>query len=798
MWLSLNILKKFTSISEKLSLEEWSSLISLKIAEVEDIKYVGESLKKVKVVRVLSTKPHPNAEKLQLARIFDGKVEKEIICGASNCRTGIKVPLADLGTVLDIQGEKFKIELRNIRGIESSGMLCSESELGLAENSAGLLELSKNSLEGCYLTDLPEYVNAVDILFEIDNKSLTHRPDLWGHYGFAREFATIFKNTLHPYCKYELPNEFSNDFKVDVQELDVCYRYSTLLIKGVQVRNSPKWLKQGLERLGINRVNNIVDLTNYVMAELGQPMHAFDLAKLDNSKNIHIRYAKEDEKLLGLNNELYSLVVKDLVISDDTEVLALAGIIGGKPSSVSDETVDIVLEAASFDAYTVRQSSQRLGIKTDSSQRFEKSLSPKKPLSAINRFVELLKTSLNQDVKCSSLVDVNNNPYGIKKINTSYEFINNSLGVNLSKSFVDMKLIGLGFELSGDLNITVPAWRATKDISIAEDIVEEVARHYGYDLIDYEMPKLDLTIPVENKERILERKFKEFIVEGLGFSEIFSYPWVGKDLLEDYGLSTQGYMTITNPVSNTSQFMRQDAIPQLIEAVELNLKYFGEFKIFEFGRNFFKHEESSLSKESKSVVACIVPALNKKDELQESSFYEAKQIVSDLLKLAGIKSFQYGAIESPRPYIHPNINLSFKQGTKVLAQVFKLNPNISQKKSIKNNVYCFVIDFTILAGRNRKFSYELIDRHPTVNFDITVSVDQEIWAIELENIIRKNWKKEVKDVSVFSVYQDEVLKEKGKKNISFRIFFDNKGKTMSPKEISSLQEEIMKKFDIHN
>ena len=331
MWLSLNILKKFTQIDEELSLDEWSSLISLKIAEVEDIKCVRENLKKVKVAKVLSIKPHPNAEKLQLVKIFDGEKEREIICGASNCRVGIKVPFADLGTTLDIQGNNLIIEPKNIRGVQSSGMLCSKNELGLAEEtSTGLLELDKDSLEGVYLNELSEYLNAVDILFEIDNKSLTHRPDLWGHYGFAREFATIFETSLYPYCQFELSNDFSNDFKVEVQEIGDCYRYSTVVIKGVQVGASPPWLKQELEKVGINTVNNIVDLTNYIMIELGQPMHAFDLAKIDNSKKIIVRYAKKGEQFLGLNNEIYSLSTKDLVIVDDVEVLALAGIMGGE------------------------------------------------------------------------------------------------------------------------------------------------------------------------------------------------------------------------------------------------------------------------------------------------------------------------------------------------------------------------------------------------------------------------------------------------------------------------------------
>ena len=416
---------------------------------------------------------------------------------------------------------------------------------------------------------------------------------------------------------------------------------------------------------------------------------------------------------------------------------------------------------------------------------------------AINRFVELLKNTLKQDIKCSFLVDINNNPYGIKQVNTSYEFINRIFGVNIDKSFVDKKLIALGFELSGDLSIIIPAWRVT-DISIAEDIVEEVARHYGYDLIDYEMPKLELTIPIENKERLLERSFKNFMVEGLSFSEILSYPWVGEELLKTYGLSSRGYIRISNPISHTSEFMRQDAIPQLIEAVAHNLKYFENFKIFEFGRSFFKQEEDILAKENKNIVGCIVPPSNKKDGLQESFFYETKQVVCDLLKLAGIKNFQYTAIESPRSYVHPNINLSFKQGNRIFAQVFKLHPKINQKKSIKNNVYCFVVDFTMLADRKRKFSYEVIDRHPSVNFDITVTVDEKVWAIELENIIRKNWKKEVKDVRVFSVYQDENLSQEAKKNISFRISFDNNGKTMSSQEISSLQGKIMEKFNILN
>ena len=802
MWISLNWLKSFTKIDKDLSLEEWASLISLKIAEVEDIKKIGGNINKVTVVEILETHNHPNADKLKIAVINDGKAKKNVVCAAINCKAGMKTAFADLGTELILENnQKLLIKERKIRDVVSSGMLCSAGELGLSsKESSEILELPPNSPIGVKLNQLENFNDKEDILFEIDNKSLTHRPDLWGHYGFARELSTVFQSLLAPYTDFNLDSQFFSPFTIKNTIKESCYRYSCIFIKNITVQPSPEWLKHSLEKLGINSINNIVDLSNFIMLELGQPTHIFDADKLVGEE-IHIRYANENEKFLTLQDEVISLNNKDIVIADNNEVIALGGVIGGKKTSVDKNTTNIILESASFASEFIRKTSQRHNIKTDSSQRFEKFPSPKNTLLAIHRYIELLEKFSYNNLSYSQFEDDNHNPYNTKTIDISYDFIYSKIGTkNIDKSFIEKTLKSLGFTIEEDeetLSLTIPFWRATRDIGIKEDIVEEIARFYGYDNIEEQSPIMALEIPKENKSRSLERKMKIFLSEGLGFNEIFTYPWTGEKQLTKYGLSSDNLLELANPISEDSQFMRFDSFPMLIDAIEKNLKYFSQFKIFEFGRIFdTKVKVDEILPTEKLVIVGALVVEQEEEIAQENSFYELKKIAEDLLLLAGVTNLQYTELKNPAPYIHPNINLEIKQKEISLAKVFKLNPTIKNKLSPKHNIFLFSINFFELINKNRKFTYTPIHRFPTVNFDITHTIKEKDWVINSEKIIYQTLKEYCKEVKVVSIYQDDNLKEKGLKNVSFRITLINKNETLSPELIQKLQKEIRDIFNI--
>ena len=796
MWISLNWIKDFVDYDSDLSPDELGVLISLRVAEVEGVKILGEGLSQVRVVEVTKAEPHPDSDKLQLATVTDGTEERTIVCGAPNCRAGIKVPFADLGSkfnVVDKEGNPsvFEIKPIKIRGVESTGMLCSESELGLADKSDGIWELDADTPTGAKLEDLEQFTKLQDVLFEIDNKSLTHRPDLWGHYGLAREFSAIYNVPLKDYPGADLNGSGNSTFSINNETPDLCRRYSALEIRNVKVGPSPQWLQDRLNSVGMNTINNLVDVTNYILLELGQPMHAFDVDKL-NSKVMGIRRANEGEVFKALDEKDYPLTAEDLVIDNDGVAVALAGVMGGLDSGISDSTTHLVLESANFDAATVRRTSVRCGLRSDSSARFEKSLDPENTVKAINRAVQIILETCPEAEVVGSVIDSYDKPYEKLSISTSYEFLQKRLGSTaITKEFIDEKLSSLGFGISGDLEISVPSWRSTKDVSIAEDIVEEVGRMYGYDNIEASSLEFEIKPATVNKARQLERNLKAQLTNGLGFTEVMLYPWTGDKQLEEYGLSSEGLMTLKNAISVECKYMRSHSIPHFIDAIAENVKYFEEFKIFEFGRIYDTNEmQGLLPTEKFKLCGAIVPEYKKKD-LQTESFYEAKTVVLDLLAVAGIQGAQVKPLEGDlNSWVHPGIAAGIYRGRQLLAEIYKLHPAIAEAKDIRNNAYLFQIHFNEIENLERKYKYKPVVKYPGVPFDVTVLTGEKVLASQIEQVINKAVKKSLRELDVFSVYHGEELGE-GNKTVSFRMTFGSDNHTLKPDEVENLQNAVI-------
>ncbi len=801
MWLSLDWIKDYIDYDLDRTPNELGVLISLRVAEVEDVKICGEALSQVRVVEVIKTEPHPDADKLKLATITDGTKEVTIVCGAENCRAGIKLPFADLGskfTLKDKEGKKFELVIKKtkIRGVESIGMLCSETELGLSDASDGVLELPADTPLGEKLSDLDMFKKIKDILFEIDNKSLTHRPDLWGHYGFARELSAIYAIPLKSYPGVELSCNKTSAVTIENQTPELCRRYSALEIKNIKVGPSPEWMQQRLRAVGLNSINNIVDITNYILLELGQPMHAFDVAKLADKKMI-VRSANAGESFKALDEEDYVMTESDLVIDNGGKAVALAGVMGGAITGITEETTDLILESAHFAAATVRKTSNRLGLRSDSSMRFEKSLDPENTIIALQRAAQLITELCPEAEIVGDIADSFNSPYKTIEIKTNFDFIRKRLGCSdITDDFINSKLKSLGFVLKGDLDITVPSWRSTKDVEIAEDIVEEVGRMYGYDNITPYNLSTEIKPPAApNNSRKLERQFKEVLTNGYGFSEILLYPWSGEKQLDSYGVASDNLMTLSNPLSEDAKFMRPVVMPLLIDAVAENLKYFNDFKMFEFGRVYDTTQmQGLLPTEKFKVSGCIVPEYKKNDG-QTDSFYDAKRIVLDLLSIAGIANAQVAQLADKEDdldlWIHPGIAAGFYRGRQKLAEIYKLHPNIAQEKGIKNNVYLWTIHFDEIEKNERKMTYKPISKYPEVTFDVTVNVGEKVLAGDIEKVISKSAKKLIKNIEVFSIYQGDGI-EAGEKSISFRITYGADNRTLDSKEITQTQDNIMK------
>ena len=799
MWLSLKWIQDFVDYTPEISPSELGVLISLRVAEVEDVKILGESLSQVRVVEVLSTAPHPDADKLKLATLTDGTTERTIVCGASNCRPGIKIPFADLGAKFELTGKDGKtstlvIKPTKIRGVESTGMLCSASELGLEVESEGILELPADTPLGLRLDEYEAFSAAQDTLFEVDNKSLTHRPDLWGHYGFAREFAAIFGLELKPYPGLEPNSSEASAYTVQNDITELCRRYSALEVKNVKVGPSPEWMKLRLEAAGLNSKNNIVDITNYVLLEMGQPMHAFDTTKLAD-KTITVRTAKEGETFAALDDETYTLDETDLVIDNAGEAVALAGIMGGLNSSIDDSTTSILLESANFDAATVRRSSTRLGLRSDSSARFEKSLDPENTTIALKRALQLIVELCPEAEVVGQIADTYDTPYPKLSIDTSISFLQKRLGTTeITEDFIREKLTTLGFGLEGDLKIAVPTWRATKDVSIQEDIIEEVGRMYGYDNITPYSLNFEITPAKQNNSRKLERALKASLTDGLGFTELLLYPWTGDKQLKEYGLSSEGLMTLSNPVSEESKYMRPSSVPHFVDAIAENMKYFDGARIFDFGRIYDTTAmKGLLPTERFKLTGAIIPAFKKKD-LQTETFYEVKALVEDLLQVTGVTG-QVKPLTGDQPkWVHPGMACGFYRGKQLLAEVYKLHPAIAQKKGLRHNPYIFVVHFDEIEKSQRKFKYKAVNKFPGVPFDITVVADEKTLAGDIQRNITKAAKNSLRELSVFSVYQGDDM-EAGKKSVSFRMTFGSDKKTLDSDEIKKLQDSVINALD---
>ena len=794
MKLSLNWIKDFVDYSIDRKAQDLGDLISLSVAEVEDVLEAGAVLSQVKAVKVIACEPHPEADRLQLATLDTGTETRKIVCGASNCRPGITVPFADLGAKLPITDKEGKpaileIKKAKIRGFESTGMLCSEAELGLAAEAPGILEMDNAIPAGTALSELPQYAKLRDIIFDIDNKSLTHRPDLWGHYGFAREFAAIFDLPLKPYSALKVEAKGGTGFNVAINS-ENCRRYSALRIKNITVGESPEWMTTRLSNAGINSINNIVDLTNYILLELGQPMHAFDVAKLTGT-DLEVRQATAGEAFSALDEKDYELDAEDMVISIGGRAEALAGVIGGALSSIDENSSEILLECASFNAAPVRRAASRHGIRTDSSSRFEKSLDPESTPIALERIWQLIKELCPNAELVGGLEDVFTQPYPEITIETSQAFIEKRLGANIGTEFVNNKLTTLGFGLKGDLTVSVPSWRRTKDVSIQEDLVEEIGRLYGFDNIASVSLSSENRIPAINHTRSLERKVKAMLSNGHGLTEIMTYPWRGQDELDAFGLSSEGLMTLLNPVSEDATFMKPNNMPKIIRAVSENLKYASEVKLYDFNRIYDTTQmiKELLPTERFQFTGALAPTPAGKKNLQTESFFEAKALVGDVLKLSGVSTWQTQVCPENElaSWVHPGINCQFRRGRQLLAEVFKLHPGIAEKNHIKHNVYLFIIHFDEIAKvGGPKYKYEITSKYPQVPFDITVEAEPKVLAGKIEALIRKGGAKSLLDLEVVSVFEKEESK-----NISFRMHFGAKDHTLSHDEIHTLQKNVV-------
>ena len=770
---------------------------SLATAEVEGVEARGEGLDRVLVARVLEVRPHPGADQLRLARIEAGPRREEVVCGAPNVRPGILVPYAPPGSV--VGGREIRIA--KIRGVESPGMLCSEAELGLSEEGGGLWELPAETPTGS--TIAAAFPELCDIVLEVDNKSLTHRPDLWGHYGVAREFSAIYGAPLRPYAVREELARQGGDSGVRVSIASEpagstrprCPRYVGLRVDGVNVGPSPDWIGRRLQAVGLRPISNVVDVTNLVMLELGQPLHAFDVAQIRGGE-IHVRRAAAGESLKLLDGSTAALSSQDLVIADREGPVALAGVMGGERSGISDATTSVFIESANFDAAGVRRSSIRT-VRTDSSARFEKALDPELARLAILRAAGLLLDLCPGARVVGPLQDVGYTPRAPITIHLSPAAVAQRLGAPIDASRTRGILTALGFTVqeaargtdSPHWEVRVPSWRATKDVSIFEDLVEEVGRLYGYDNIPPGPPLWPVVAPSPNPTRKLERRAREFLARRGGLNELMTYAMVGAAHCRAFGLDPEAHLKLQNPMSEDLDRMRREITPVHLEKARENLRFFKEFGFFELGRVYRKEPAELRSRDLPRETSRLAGLLqfSRKDV---AHFYTVRSLVLDLLRHLERGEAGVEPLAADRTWIHPRVGGEVRLGGASVGIIYRVHPATARRLELEGDTICFDLDFDAIAALpQRESRYRKLPRFPFVTFDVAVVAPEQTEARAVEAVIRAAAGEVLRSLAVFDVYQGPNLPP-GKKSLAFQIAVGADDRTLGSAEAEAVRARV--------
>jgi len=806
MLLSYNWIKNYVDLPDSLTPEELGLKLTMSTVEVEGVEKQGKDLENIVVGIVKKVIKHPDADKLQVCRVFDGTEDFQVVCGGSNVVKDMKVAFGKIGAKVKWHGEGDLVELKKakIRGEESFGMICASTEIGLGdmfplEGEKEILDLS--DLEAKAGVSVADALGLNDVTIDIDNKSMTHRPDLWGHYGMSREVAALYNKKLVSYNPAKIKVEKNTggtglDLSVQVDDSKLCPRYMAVAIDGVEIAPSPDWLQKKLIAVGLNPINNIVDITNYILFDLGQPMHAFDKRNLSGDKII-VRPAEDGEKFSTLDEKEHKLSANDLVIADEEKAVALAGVMGGLNSEIKTDTTTIIFESANFDALNTRRTATRLGIRTDASSRFEKSLDPNNCELALKRAVELTLELCPKAKVISNVVDVSNFNLNQGPIELSLEFINKKIGVKLEKKQVVKILESLDFDVKDKkdiLFVTVPTWRATKDISIAEDLVEEVARIYGYGNIETVLPTFPITPPERNELKELEKKIKNILSLEFGFNEVYNYSFISPKWIEITGLDEDSLIELDNPVAKDRPYLRRGLWPNMLENVEKNLHEFDSVKIFEVGQVFDKNNPGQRAADNSDELLPrqdLMLGLVFAGKGVDKPFYEVSSAVAGILDSFNCKYEFRPLTEIKGDFIHPGRSAEILVGGEVIGVVGEIHPVTLDKIGIDERTAVVEINLIKLVEQvTEKNNYKKLSVYPAVERDVAFLVDKKVTSAEIIERL-KDVDGLVKGIELFDIYEGDKVGD-GKKSMAYHITYRSDEKTLESAEVDIIHKKLIK------
>ncbi len=786
MLISRNILQTMVNIRD-IDPGDLALKLTMSTAEIETIEHINAHFGTIYTGKILEVLPHPNADKLTLVDVDCGREKYRVVCGAPNHKKGDIVPVATVGTRFT---EEFTVNRTKIRGEESAGMLCSERELGLSDDHSGIMIFPENTPAGVTLAEL--YPERIDVCFEIDNKSITHRPDLWSHQGFAREIGAIYGRAVRDPVDLSLKKDLkeSGSLKVTIKDPEGAPRYSGLVVNNITIGESPEWLKAMVSSVGMRPINNIVDVTNYVMVELGEPMHAFDRKKLRGDEII-VRMAGTGEKITTLDEQEFELMAEDIVIADSGGAVALAGVMGGANSEIDESTTEIVLEAANFNPVNIRKTAQRYNQRTEAAIRFEKSLSPELTELALLRCYQLIKEILPEAEAGSGIVDAYPDRLETITVDVSTDLVRRRLGENISDERIIEILTSLDFgveESDGLLAVTVPHYRATKDVNIPEDIIEEVGRVHGFDNISEQAPMVPCRTPDFNEHRRFERAVKDILSSVFNMVEVSSYSFVGEENLNRLGINDDRELRLRNPLSMEQDRLRTSLLPNLMDKIVLNQKYRDRFMIYELGRIYLKKDRSSPDlADERTMITGIVYKRNPEEPL----FYNAKRISRGLIDKLMIPGAVFVPGGTLPPYAHPARSAGIQINGDIAGIVTELHPTVRNSFELTGDMALFEINGDILFQTGKKdFRFVELQKFPPVSFEVSILAGKYDYIESITSLITGAGIETVRNVEPVSIYEGDPIPE-GKKSVSLKIIFAARDRTLAPEEIDKLQKDVI-------
>ena len=786
---SVEWLKEFSDID--VSPKELGDILTMTGSKVETIESKGNDIKNVVVGKILEIKKHPDADKLVVTKVDVGEEILQIVTGANNIKENDIVPIAKDGSELP---GGVKIKTGKLRGIDSCGMMCSVGELGLElEDYPGQIEHGIMILPASLEKDLGKDIVEVLQLKEdiIDFEITPNRPDCLSVEGLGRETAISlgkeFKNPRSNLSKMQIETKPEiKGLTVDITAPDLCYRYVARMVENVKIQESPEWLKRRLKACGVRAINNIVDITNYVMLEMGQPMHAFDIESI-KGKHITVRRAKQGETITTLDDEERILDETMLVIADDEKPVAIAGVMGGLNSEIEKDTQTVVFESAVFYGGSIRKTAKKVGLRTEASSRYEKGLSPENAERVVNRAVELVEL-----LKAGKAVEGKIDVYPTKQKKTvipwSAERINDLLGIQASKQEMIDIFTKLEIQVEGDTAIP-PYFR--QDIEQEADLAEEVLRFYGYDTLPSTLIEAESTLGSKNKQQKIVDTIQEVLVNS-GFSEIYTYGFYSakdmkKALMDENSDLVRKTIFLQNPLSDDFDRMRTTTIPSMMQTLETNYnKKNMEVKLYELGRSYINEKEAIQKGE--------LPQENNMLTLgaygENVDFYYIKGIIENILQAVGVNRYDF-LREEENHFYHPGRAAKLKVGNDVFAYIGEAHPSLTEQYGITKNVYLVELNIdkiTRYAKQNKK--YVEVPKFPAALRDIAMVVAEEVEVGTIQKIMEKKAKKILERVTLFDVYRSEKLGE-NKKSVAFELTFRIPERTLTDEEVNKAMQDII-------